>query len=100
MKKIFLLAFIFILVSPKSIPSVNLGVNTTFDMNKNEFKFQYSGPGQDIILFYFKLDNNCVYYDIDCPNGGSGISMSGSSESSEALKQLEKKELVLFHLSQ
>lgn len=91
MKKIFLLAFIFILVSPKSIPSVNLGVNTTFDMNNNEFKFQYSGPGKDIILFYFKLDNNCVDYDIDCPNGGSGSSISGSSEFSKVFQQIEKK---------
>lgn len=91
MIKIFLFVFIFTLASSKTIPSVKLGVNTTFDKNNNEFKFQYSGPGKDIILFYFKLDNNYINYDIDCPNGGSSTSISGSSESSKALSQLGKK---------
>ena len=91
MIKIFLFAFIFTLISSKSVPSVKLGVNTTFDMNNNEFKFQYNGPGKDIILFYFTLDNNYVEYDIDCPNAGSSGSTSGSSRSFKALVQSVKK---------
>ena len=77
-----------------------MGINTTFDKNNNEFTFQYSGPGKDIILFYFKLDNNYIEYEIECPNGSSGTSSSGSSEYSEAIFQVEKKELVQLHLNQ
>ena len=74
MIKICLFVFIFTLASSKIIPSVKLGVNTTFDKNNNEFTFQYSGPGKDIILFYF----NCLDYDIECPNGS--IEASSSNE--------------------
>ena len=90
MIKICLFAFIFTLISSKSVPSVKLGVNTTFDMNNNEFKFQYNGPGKDIILFYFTLDNKYVKYDIDCPNAGSSGN-SGGSVSSQIFIQVGKE---------
>ena len=91
MIKIFLFAFIFTLISSKSTPSVNLGVNTTFDKNKNEFEFQYSGTGKDIILFYFKLDNKYVDYDIQGPYGDTQGSTSGKSEISVSLVQSKEK---------
>ena len=56
----------------------------------NQFKFEYSGPGKDIILFYFNF-SNYVDYDIDCPNGGISSSSSGFSEEAEAVAQFGKK---------
>ena len=90
MIKIFLFFFIFALISSKSSPSVKLGVNTTFDMNNNEFKFEYKGPGKDIIIFYIKSDNYYVDYDLDCPNTSIESSISGGTYDSITATQIEK----------
>ena len=91
---LFLLFLIFTLVSSKSIiPSVKMGVNTTFDLNDNEFEFEYSGPGTDLILFYFKIDNNSLIYKIDCPNSHSQTQIYNTQETELAsnFRQLNKK---------
>ena len=80
MKDKILFAFIISLVSSKSIPSVKLGVNTTFDMDNNEFEFQYSGPGTDLILFYFKIEQNVFICKIDCTNSHSQSSIDNTEE--------------------
>lgn len=86
MIKIFLFAFIFALVSSKSATLVKLGVNTTYDMNDTLFKFEYNGPGNDIILFYFDSDVHLFSYDISCREG----SKSGGSDLLITIRQIAK----------
>ena len=87
MIKIFLFISIFVFISLKSIPSVKLGVNTTIDINNNEFKFEYNGPGHDIILFYFQFDQKYIHSSIECPDH----SISGGNEYSRALIHIGKR---------
>ena len=88
MIKIFQFFFIFALISSKSSPSVKLGVNTTFDMNNNEFNFEYKGPGKDIIIFYIKSDNYYFDYDLVCPNTSMESSISGGTYASITATQV------------
>ena len=66
MLKIFLLIFALTLISPKTIPSIKAGMNTTFDYNHQEFNFDYRGPGKDEMLMYINTGGWQFDYYIDC----------------------------------
>lgn len=90
-EKIFLIGFIFTLVSSKTNPSVQLGVNTTFDRNNNLFEFNYNGKGKDLILFNINPDEEYLYYDIECPDDTIGRYVSYTSGDSVLMLQSKKK---------
>lgn len=74
-----LLLFIITLSSSKKIPTIELGVNTTFDSISNELEFIYNGPGKDIILIYVKFEGEYYDYEFDCTYSHS----TGEGTSSE-----------------
>ena len=56
MKKIFLLIFLFTLVSSKEDPYIKFGAKYSFDVETNsKFKLKYKGPGNDAFLLYIDL---------------------------------------------
>lgn len=78
MTKIFFLFFIFSLISSKETTSIKLGVQTEFDSNSNNlFKYEYKGPGKDLIVIYLYFEGGAYTYDIDCLSEGTSRSGSG-----------------------
>ena len=62
MKKIFLLIFLFTLVSSKEDPYIKFGAKYSFDVETNsKFKLKYKGPGNDAILLYIDSEQYITY---------------------------------------
>lgn len=66
MIKILLLFFALSLSSSKTIPSVKAGINTTFDYNNDEFKYDYKGPGKDLMIMYANAEGGNFKLRIEC----------------------------------
>ena len=88
--KLILLFILFSLLSSKIIPSIELGVNTTLDMDNTVFNFEYNGPGKDLILMYIKHGSCFITYTMRCGLFDFHFGMFGAEEKLELIPQESK----------